>query len=421
MAKNHRLVGEAQRIARESVDRDIYFVGKKPWYQRALTKMRVGFVVGLSTGLVSGLSAFGVVDLSSNDAIEYARMVRGSIVQENINPIAHPSLGKTTHVVADLPAVKHSDVKNVDSNANVIDSFKKQYPSVNFDKLNSQRDVSKEFIGKNNFIALAAEMEGFRGDLHKDPATGLNIGFGYNITKRVQASKGAVVKDLLAIGVPNEQVAQIVEMSQKPQSKLSQEIAHFNKQFGLKGNQLISMEQGVALLKNTQNEYKEQARASFPNSFDKMAKHQQEVLTYAAYKAGFEALSKYKKFAKAAENVYSKTNEPNLGQLKSIAKELNFYYMKDGKEMVLDERASLIAHTFVHQDYLGVQVGSHDKVKLSSKKLAEHKIDFSHLDLTMKNGSKLAQNSAVPTVKKDIRGTLDKVRSDPKKSTNKYG
>ncbi len=423
MARNHNLVGEAQRIARESVDRDIYFVGKKPWYERAFTKMRIGFVAGVTTGLVSGLGAFGVVDLSSDSITESARMVRGSIIQENINPIAHPSSGKPGNLIAELPTVKHANTKNVASTENVIDNFKKQYPNVDFDKLSSQRDVSKEFIGDNNFIALAAEMEGFRGDLHKDPATGLNIGFGYNISKRVESSKGAVVKDLLAIGVPNEQVAKIVEMSQKPQSKLNQEIAHFNKIFGLKSNQLITIEQGVALLKKTEQEYKEQARAAFSGSFDKMGKHQQEVLTYAAYKVGADALSKYKKAIKAADAVYEKTTKPDINQLKKIGKELTFYYMKDGKEMVLDERASLIAHTFVHQDYLGVQVGSHDKLKLPSKKLAEHKIDFSHMDITFKktNGVKVASKQESPTIKKDIKGTLDKVRNEPKKSTNKYG
>lgn len=47
--------------------------------------------------------------------------------------------------------------------------MKANIQSVNFDSLETQRDVSKEFFGVNNFVALAAEMEGFRGDLHKDP------------------------------------------------------------------------------------------------------------------------------------------------------------------------------------------------------------------------------------------------------------
>lgn len=405
MARNNKLLEEAKKLVGETDTLNIHFAGSKPWFERSLTKFKFGLMAGLATGLVSGLSAFGVIktdDLKFDVQKEVAQVQMAAKTIEPIKPITKISV-----------PIQKSEFDNS------VEALKKQYPNVSFENVSNQRDVSKQFIGNNNFIALAAEMEGFRGDLHKDPATGLNIGFGYNITKRAQASKTEVVKDLISIGIPNDQVHQIIEMSQKPQGKLTQEIAQFNKTFNLKDKNLITIEQGVALLKRTQNEYKEQARASFPNSFDKMAKNQQEVLTYAAYKAGFEALSKYKKFAKAAENVYSKTTNPNIGQLKNIAKELHFYYMKDGKEMVLDERAALIAHTFVHQDYLGVQIGHKKSISLSPEKLANNKIDFSHLNTTV-----VSKNDAKTDKVRDhdVKKVLEQMRDDKKgHKVPKYG
>jgi hypothetical protein len=163
------------------------------------------------------------------------------------------------------------------------------------------------------------------------------------------------------------------------------------------------MNQGVALLNRTQLEYKGQAKTAFPKTFDKMGKNEQEILTYAAYKAGVEALSKYKKAAHAAEIVYFKKTKPDFHELKSIGKELAFYYLKDGKEMVLDERASLIGNTFANPDFLALQIGKTDVLKQAVKKLAEQKIDFSHLELNLSNKNK---------TKDKVSNLLEKMRSN---------
>lgn len=396
MGKRNELLLQAKDIVRMSKETDIRFVGYKPWYERFISKFKFGLFAGIATGLVMGLSTFA---LNNNDAS------KDTSPQEQSIKVSNVFQGKV--IVEAQPNIVQ----------NALDKFRKEHPELNFSKIKDAREVSKSFIGKNNFIALAAEMEGFRGDLHKDPATGLNIGFGYNITKRAGSDPTSVIADLQSIGISAEKVERIIEISKVKQGKLNKEIKKFNEDFNLENNQLITVEQGVALLKITEQEYKTQARESFSNSFDRMAKHQQEVLTYAAYKAGYSALSKYRKAINTASAIYKKNGNPNTGQLKLIAKELTFYYAKDGKEMVLDERATLIAHTFVNQDYLGLQIGA--KIKNSTRKLFKDKIDFSDMALLLTKSPKAKDD------KPDLTAFLDKLRqaepgvSNVKKST--YG
>ena len=308
-----------------------------------------------------------------------------------------------------------------------VDTMKAKYPSVNFDSLETQRDVSKEFFGVNNFIALAAEMEGFRGDLHKDPAVGLNIGFGYNITKRAYASQSTVEEDLKSIGMSDVQVQDLIKLAKTPQSKLAKAIKEYNKKANLENNQLITMTQGVALLHRTEHQYRADASNVFSKTWDKKGTNEQEVLTYAAYKAGGDALSKYKKAIKASEYVYKKkTQTPE--DLKMIAKHLMFYYKKDGGEYVLDTRASLIAQTFVNPEFLAIQIGKKDVVKTNAKKLNKQKIDFSHLQLSRESlkdpieaKPKLedrasADYSTVAFNTESMKKTLDAVRGNQKAS-----
>lgn len=308
-----------------------------------------------------------------------------------------------------------------------VDTMKAKYPSVNFDSLETQRDVSKEFFGVNNFIALAAEMEGFRGDLHKDPAVGLNIGFGYNITKRAYASQSTVEEDLKSIGMSDVQIQDLIKLAKTPQSKLARAIKEYNKKANLENNQLITMTQGVALLHRTEHQYRADAANVFSKTWDKKGTNEQEVLTYAAYKAGGDALSKYKQAIKASEYVYKKkTQTPE--DLKMIAKHLMFYYKKDGGEYVLDTRASLIAQTFVNPEFLAIQIGKKDVVKTNAKKLNQQKIDFSHLPLSRESlkdpieaKPKLedrasADYSTVAFNTESIKKTLDAVRGNQKAS-----
>lgn len=231
---------------------------------------------------------------------------------------------------------------------NYVKQLKSSYPEVNFKGIKSPTDATRHFLGRNNFIALAAEMEGFRSDLHKDPATGLNIGYGYNITKRIGVDDTLVRRDLLSVGIRSELVDQIVMIAQLPQNMLDSGIEDFNK---LNGKHLIDQEQGLALLSILQEEYKVDAKNAFP-SFYKMGKNQQDVLTYAAYKTGGYSLSKFKGAINKSNKVYRAKNNPTENDLKYIAKELNFYYKKDGNKKVLDKRANLIAHTFVNTDKL---------------------------------------------------------------------
>ena len=76
-------------------------------------------------------------------------------------------------------------------------------------------------------------MEGFRGDLHKDPAVGLNIGFGYNITKRAYASQSTVEEDLKSIGMSDVQIQDLIKLAKTPQSKLAKAIKEYNKKANL--------------------------------------------------------------------------------------------------------------------------------------------------------------------------------------------
>ena len=346
----------------------IYYVGKKDPKKRVISK----FKLGIATVMASiGLSSFGLMDLKNIDNqlglekyIEQPMLVKESSVN-NVN-------------LTRLDILEDGLSKQVKLESSPL-TIRDKYPSVNFENIKNTRDISKEFLGVNNFISLASEMEGFRGDLHKDPAVGLNIGFGYNITKRVQENKPQVIDDLSFIGFSKELVDEIIDLSQVPQAKLSKSIKDFNRKHELKNNQLITLEQGVGLLDKTQEDYKSQAERAFGESFSKMGKNQQEVLTYAAYKAGYEALSKYKKAIRAANEIYSKEGEKGLNEFKKIAKEIKFYYKKDGKEWVLDERAALIAHTFVSPDYLALEIGASKKLSLSQSKLSQNKLDFSHL------------------------------------------
>ncbi len=336
----NNLLSETKRLLSESKPQNVTFVGEQPWYERSFCKFKYAIASGLLVGVVAGVGISSLMNTPDNN-------------EKLFNP-SYQAL------VANTPKY--------------VENLREDYPQVNFSKMENKRDVAKEFVGKNNFIALAAEMEGFRGDLHKDPGTGLNIGFGYNISKRVGNSTREVESDLLAVGISKEKVLDIIKLAKLPQNELDYGIHRFNKKYSSK--KLINIEQGVALLSKTQSEYKRFASLVFQDSFHKMNKNQQEVLTYAAYKVGMTTLAKYEKAIVNASKVYASNKNPTTNSLKSIAKELTFFYSKDGKEKVIDHKASLIAHAFMHQDYLTAQLGEHEKMKNSMSDLLSHKIDF---------------------------------------------
>jgi hypothetical protein len=398
MDTKKKLIEHVKKIINETDDKDIRYVGPKPWYLRPLNKFKLGLAVGIATGLVSGLASFGLLNDNLNEQVEIANQMASGEIQPEIKDVIQTA-------------------KKKGAIASYLEEFRKEHHGVNFAYIKTARDVAKQFLGRNNFISLAAEMEGFRGDLHKDPATGLNIGFGYNISKRVGSNPEEVIEDLTSIGVPKRKIDRIVEISQMKQGHLNKAIKKFNDEFNLKDNQLITLEQGVALLQKTEEEYKRHAKVTFNSSFDKMDSHQQQVLTYAAYKAGFDALNKYKKAIKKADKIYASYKEPGTKHLKSIAQELTFYYAKDGGDMVLDERATLIAHTFVSQDYLGLQIGKRDKLTQSPQKLYQQQIDFSHLDTVLEK--KKPAKADIKAVKQNINNVIGKYRKNPQENKTK--
>ncbi len=368
------LLSETRKILSESEPQNVTFVGSKPWYERSFCKFKYAVVSGLLVGVVAGVGVSSLMNTPENN-------------EKIFNPNYQTLVSSTPQYVADL---------------------RSEYPDVNFSKMENKRDIAKEFVGKNNFIALAAEMEGFRGDLHKDPGMGLNIGFGYNITKRVGNSSKEVESDLLAVGISKEKVTDIIKLAKLPQNELDYGIHRFNKKYSTK--KLIDIEQGVALLNKTQGEYKKFASLVFQDSFHKMKKNQQEVLTYAAYKVGMTTLAKYEKAIINASKVYAANKQPTTNSLKLIAKELTFFYSKDGKEKVIDHKASLIAHAFMHQDYLNAQLGEHDKMKNSMNDLVAHKIDFNK---ELKNKKEMKQ---VKSNKEKIRSMSAKASTENNKN-----
>ncbi len=346
-SSNNYLLEKVTKLVLESDPRYINYIGKKPWYDRLVVNFKNVVAAGLVVGALGGVvisTMVGKPELNFEDS-KNSRTHAGKIINE-----------------AD--------------NASAVLSLEKKYPKINFENLKDKRDVSKVFLGTNNFIALASEMEGFRGDLHRDPALGLNIGFGYNITQRTKNSNVLVKKELREIGLADNQINDILKISSLPQSQMDYAIKKFNKKYTSSNGNLINLKQGVALLKLTQEEYKKFANLAFKGSFEKMGKNQQEVLTYAAYKVGYDALSKYNEAIIKASVVYSKEKKPSIDSLKKIASELTFYYQKNGEELVFDKRATLIAHTFLHQDYLGVQIGQVENLKNSMASLAKNTIKF---------------------------------------------
>ncbi len=368
------LLNETKRILSESQPQNVTFVGEQPWYERSFCKFKYALVSGLLVGIVAGVGVSSLMNTPENN-------------EKIFNPSYQALMAETPQYVKEL---------------------REEYPSVNFTNMSNKRDVAKEFVGKNNFIALAAEMEGFRGDLHKDPATGLNIGFGYNISKRVGNSTKEVKADLLAVGISKEKVEDIIKLSKLPQEELDYGIHRFNKKYSTK--KLIDIEQGVALLAKTQIEYKKFASLVFQDSFHKMKKNQQEVLTYAAYKVGMTTLAKYERAIVNASKVYAENKHPTTNSLRLIAKELTFFYSKDGKQKVIDQKASLIAHAFMHQDYLTAQLGEHEKMKNSMRDLMAHKIDFNK-ELKDKQDMKKAKSN-----KEKIRGMAAKKETKSNKN-----
>lgn len=376
-----------------SNDTVVSFMGDKPWYARGLNSylsdslvfIKYAATSALFVGFLHATNLTGSTMRTETDVKTNNSFVGSASSQESLSKSSILENFLSGYQWIADGGIKQSvgtELLNKPTN-HLIPELKAKYPSVNFDEIETARQSSQNFVGVNNFIALASEMEGFKGNLHKDPATGLNIGFGYNITKRLEENRPAVIKDLLAIDLPIGVVTRIIGVAESPQNKLNGEIKKLNtylKDNGypvVDGNpQLINVVQGVGLLERTQQEYKTQARNSFGDVFEKMGVNQQEVLTYAAYKAGEEALSKYRNTIQVANAVYSVNSEPSTKELQKIAKGLTFYYKKDGGEMVLDERASLIAHTFYNQDYLSVQVGSPAGTKNSVRALLSQKIDL---------------------------------------------
>lgn len=361
----HELRVEAMAGLKQAHLDDVSFVGKKPWMERRLSKGE--FLAG-ALGV-----AFGLSTLLWSAPVSVGAMISAPAAHANFMAASAKEMGKLAISAASgalaMPAF------------DAVAVLKQAYPNVSLEKMTDRRTVSRAFLGQNNFIALASEMEGFSGGLYKDPATGLNIGFGYNITKRIgENGLQDVKKDLLSLNIPEDAVINILALAQQPQRKLAQGISFFNHQWKIKTGknpeEIIDITKGVALLARTEAEYRGEAQAAFANSFDRMGENQQQVLTYIAYKVGGTTLSEYKHTIKQAAQVFNKPKY-SVDDVRAVAQGLTFFYSQDGQQKVFDDRAILISNTFVNQEYLAVQIGKMDAVHTSYSKLMAKKLDFS--------------------------------------------
>ncbi len=421
----------------------VYYVGPKPPENRLLTKFKLGLVALFAT---FGMSSIGVADMVKDKQPSFSsfnnlgvttinhNLVENSVVNHDdlLNKVyglggsegkplgdgmssldknVDVSLGNSISELNRSDSPIHTNMhKDTEKTIEMIGGFlqeefgrivfndtppenpkniREKFPGVNFNEIETQRDVSAKFLPYSTFISLASEMEGFRGDLHKDPAVGLNIGFGYNITKRAAGNSQLVTEELKYAGVDEKIIPEVIKLSQVPQEKLESAIKSFNKKHRLKDGQLISLEQGVSLLGKTEAEYRAYAKESLgEKTFNNMSEHQRQVMTYITYKVGFEGFKKYKNTINSIRKIFSDDSEKSPEILKKLASKLKFYYQKDGGDYVPDVRAGLIGDTLVHRDLLAKHVGALDHVSLSNKELSKYKVQYNYESRIAKNKEK---------------------------------
>lgn len=381
----------------------VVLVGSRPITERALKKFKLAaaFASSVTAGFAISMSA--LMGINTEDTAKLTALNLSNL------PVAQAQeLEANNHQLGVKNSNKQVSVSNTE---NKVNNIRQIYPEVNFDKIQTSRDVAREFVGINTFMALAAEMEGFRGDLHRDPGVGLNIGFGYNITKRFIESPDKVWKEMRAINLDDKLIKKIIDLSQTPQPQLGRAIREFNKEHNFPNNQLITIEQGVGLLKATQQEYREQATRAIGDSFHNMARDQQDVLTYAAYKVGEENLSKYRNTIRIINRIYDEPRETTMAQRQQIAENLVFFYRLNGGEWTRDTRADLIGDTFVSPYNLAKVVGSDIDKTITAQQLARFRPDFSDRPMTPSSARRDATNLAVYSVNNNLTYSVAEIQS----------
>lgn len=296
----------------------------------------------------------------------------------------------------EVASIKIAQPKPVAKKEDIMDGFNSFHKlniaqGIDYSKATTGQDVSKMMLGRDDFLALTSVAEGFRGDLHLDPATGLNIGMGYNITARArdygldgmkqqlisrgidsEEAKDSILSangnkekltrnmsklgfdqkeikeimtagqevgdkkiqtELRQIGIKTNVADELIEISKLPQNKITKGIKEFNKEYGYnEKNPLINIEQAAYLVKLVQPEYYDKAKRIFSNSFDEMNEHQQAAIAYSGYKAN---LGGYKRAIKLAEHAAD-----GKGKWMAVENQLNFNYKIGGQgDWIRDTRA----------------------------------------------------------------------------------
>lgn len=144
-------------------------------------------------------------------------------------------------------------------------------PASAWPKFKSSKDVEAYFLdperGNNLFAALATRMENLVTTVYPDPATGRNVGIGYNMDA---IGMGQAKQDFARIGMKKEHINILVSQNAAQYSKVH-----------------ITPNQAVSLLILLQPRYEAVAKEWIgAKHWGKMDTNQQAAITYLAYQTG---------------------------------------------------------------------------------------------------------------------------------------
>jgi GH24 family phage-related lysozyme (muramidase) len=253
-----RAIREAEELLRHP-GATVSVVGQKPWYQRALSKMR-----GPAAVLFCYASALASFPLGPS-------AVTADQAGESIN-----LLGKQTFLMSPV------ELKP-------LFSFQKEAPGVPaaaaFDvpeNMASQQVAQKLFELGKPFQALAVTLEGLETKPYRD-GCGLNVGMGYCIDARVREYGPARIRqDLLGAGLTAAQTDTLMGNDRKAQGAIE-----------------LTRTQALALLSLTEGDYRTRARDLLGQKvFDALPSHRQAVMTWLSYNTG-EGLGRFNRLLTA--------------------------------------------------------------------------------------------------------------------------
>jgi len=130
----------------------VVLVGSRPITERALKKFKLAaaFASSVTAGFAISMSA--LMGINTEDTAKLTALNLSNL------PVAQAQeLEANNHQLGVKNSNKQVSVSNTE---NKVNNIRQIYPEVNFDKIQTSRDVAREFVGINTFMALAAEMEG---------------------------------------------------------------------------------------------------------------------------------------------------------------------------------------------------------------------------------------------------------------------